>query len=56
MRDADGYLWFVGRTDEMINSSGYHVGPFEVENALTSHPSVMEYAVPGVPDPRGDRW
>ena len=49
--DGDGYLWFVGRTDDMIKSSGYRVGPFEVENALISHPAVMECAVTGVADP-----
>jgi len=49
--DEDGYLWFIGRTDDMIKSSGYRVGPFEVENALISHPAVMECAVTGVADP-----
>jgi len=49
--DEDGYLWFVGRTDDMIKSSGYRVGPFEVESALMSHPAVMEVAITGVPDP-----
>ena len=49
--DEDGYLWFIGRTDDMIKSSGYRVGPFEVENALMSHPAVMECAVTGVADP-----
>jgi acetyl-CoA synthetase len=50
-RDEDGYLWFVGRTDDMIKSSGYRVGPFEVESALMSHPAVLEVAITGVPDP-----
>mgnify|MGYP001346003290 FL=1 len=49
--DEDGYFWFIGRTDDMIKSSGYRVGPFEVENALMSHPAVMECAVTGVADP-----
>lgn len=50
-RDEDGYYWFVGRTDDMIKSSGYRIGPFEVENALMTHPAVVECAVTGVPDP-----
>lgn len=50
-KDEDGYLWFVGRNDDIIKSSGYRIGPFEVENALISHPSVIECAVTGVPDP-----
>jgi len=49
--DEDGFLWFVGRTDDMIKSSGYRVGPFEVESALMSHPAVLECAITGVPDP-----
>lgn len=49
-RDADGYYWFVGRTDDVIKSSGYRIGPFEVESALMSHPAVMECAITGVPD------
>jgi acetyl-CoA synthetase len=49
--DEDGYFWFVGRTDDMIKSSGYRVGPFEVESALMSHPAVLECAITGVPDP-----
>jgi acyl-coenzyme A synthetase/AMP-(fatty) acid ligase len=48
-RDADGYLWFVGRDDDVIKSSGYRVGPFEVESALIEHPAVVEAAVVGVP-------
>jgi len=48
--DEDGYLWFVGRTDDMIKSSGYRVGPFEVESALLTHPAVVECAITGVPD------
>ncbi|HVE12597.1 MAG TPA: AMP-binding protein [Elusimicrobiota bacterium] len=49
-RDADGYLWFVGRSDDVIKSSGYRIGPFEVESALIEHPAVLEAAVVGVPD------
>ncbi|NDV20351.1 AMP-binding protein [Pseudodesulfovibrio sp. JC047] len=48
--DEDGYLWFMGRTDDLIKSSGYRIGPFEVESALVSHESVIEAAVTGVPD------
>ena len=48
--DEDGYFWFVGRTDDLIKTSGYRVGPFEVESALQSHPAVLECAVTGVPD------
>ncbi|MDD5708829.1 MAG: AMP-binding protein [Kiritimatiellae bacterium] len=50
-RDEDGYFWFVGRDDDMIKSSGYRIGPFEVESALQEHPAVLECAVTGVPDP-----
>ncbi len=50
-RDSDGYYWFVGRTDDVIKSSGYRIGPFEVESAIMTHPSVVECAVTGVPDP-----
>lgn len=50
-KDEDGYFWFVGRTDDMIKTSGYRVGPFEVESALMSHPAVLEVAITGVPDP-----
>lgn len=49
-RDADGYLWFVGRSDDLISSSGYRISPFEVESALLEHDKVMESAVIGVPD------
>lgn len=49
-RDEDGYYWFVGRKDDVIKSSGYRIGPFEVENALMKHPAVVECAVTGVPD------
>lgn len=50
-RDEDGYLWFVGRNDDVIKSSGYRIGPFEVESALMTHPAVAECAITGVPDP-----
>lgn len=50
-KDEDGYLWFVGRNDDIIKSSGYRIGPFEVESAVISHPSVLECAITGVPDP-----
>jgi acetyl-CoA synthetase len=50
-RDEDGYYWFVGRADDLIKSSGYRIGPFEVESALLEHPAVLECAVTGVPDP-----
>lgn len=48
--DEDGYYWFVGRTDDVIKSSGYRIGPFEVESALMTHPAVIECAITGVPD------
>jgi len=50
IRDKDGYYWFVGRTDDVIKSSGYRIGPFEVESALMKHPAVVECAITGVPD------
>ncbi len=50
-RDEDGYLWFVGRADDVIKSSGYRIGPFEVESALIEHPAVLECAITAVPDP-----
>ena len=49
-RDEDGYYWFVGRADDVIKSSGYRIGPFEVESALMTHPGVVECAITGVPD------
>ena len=49
-RDEDGYYWFVGRMDDVIKSSGYRIGPCEVESALMTHPAVVECAVTGVPD------
>lgn len=54
-RDEDGYLWFVGRADDVIISAGYRIGPFEVESALIEHPAVAEAAVVAAPDPtRGE--
>jgi acetyl-CoA synthetase len=50
-RDSKGYYWFVGRSDDVIKSSGYRIGPFEVESALLEHPAVLECAITGVPDP-----
>jgi acetyl-CoA synthetase len=50
-RDEDGYFWFVGRNDDVIKSSGYRIGPFEVESAVMTHPAVVECAITGVPDP-----
>jgi acetyl-CoA synthetase/medium-chain acyl-CoA synthetase len=49
-RDEDGYLWFVGRADDVIISAGYRIGPFEVESALLEHPAVVESAVVASPD------
>lgn len=50
-QDEDGYYWFLGRVDDLIKSSGYRIGPFEVESALVAHEAVIEAAVTGVPDP-----
>ena len=50
-KDEDGYLWFEGRNDDVITSSAYRIGPFEVESALVEHPAVMEAAVIGRDDP-----
>ncbi|MGN0586601.1 MAG: AMP-binding protein, partial [Oscillospiraceae bacterium] len=50
-RDEDGYLWYVGRTDDVIKSSGYRIGPFEIESVLMEHPAVLEVAVTGAKDP-----
>lgn len=49
--DQDGYFWFIGRNDDVINSAGYRIGPFEVESALKTHPAVLESAVVASPDP-----
>ncbi len=49
-RDEEGYLWFVGRTDDVISSAGYRIGPGEIENCLLKHPSVLQAAVIGKPD------
>ena len=50
-KDEEGYFWYVGRTDDVIKSSGYRIGPFEVESALMEHPAVLETAITGVPHP-----
>jgi acetyl-CoA synthetase len=50
-RDEQGYLWYIGRNDDIIKSSGYRIGPFEVESVMVKHPAVFEVAVTGVPDP-----
>lgn len=50
-KDEDGYYWYIGRTDDVIKSSGYRIGPFEIESVLTEHPAVLECAVTGLPDP-----
>ncbi|MGE5328541.1 MAG: AMP-binding protein [Deltaproteobacteria bacterium] len=49
--DEDGYYWFIGRADDVIKSSGYRIGPFEVESALVEHPAVLECAITAIPDP-----
>ena len=51
VKDADGYYWFIGRSDDVINTAGHLVGPFEVESALIEHPAVAEAGVIGKPDP-----
>ncbi|XP_006892715.1 PREDICTED: acyl-coenzyme A synthetase ACSM1, mitochondrial-like [Elephantulus edwardii] len=51
IKDEEGYFWFVGRDDDIINASGYRIGPSEVENALAEHPAVAESAVVSSPDP-----
>lgn len=50
-KDNDGYYWYIGRTDDIIKSSGYRIGPFEIESVIMEHPLVLEVAVTGVPDP-----
>ncbi len=50
-RDEDGYYWYIGRTDDLIKSSGYRIGPFEIESVIMELPYVLECAVTGVPDP-----
>ncbi len=52
---SDGYLWFEGRDDDVITSSAYRIGPFEVESALIEHPAVAEAAVVGKDDPNEHR-
>lgn len=49
--DEDGFLWYIGRTDDVIKASGYRIGPFEIESVLMGHPAVVECAVTGAPDP-----
>ena len=49
--DEDGYFWYVGRIDDVIKSSGYRIGPFEIESILMEHPSVLEVAITAAPDP-----
>jgi acetyl-CoA synthetase len=51
VRDAEGYFWHKGRTDDLIKSSGFRIGPTEIEDSLLAHPSVAECAVVGLPDP-----
>jgi acetyl-CoA synthetase len=51
-RDHEGYYWFVGRNDDVIQCSGYRIGPFEVESALSEHPAVLECAITAAPDPK----
>ncbi len=53
MRDAEGYLWYQGRTDDMFKAAGYRIGPGEIENCLVKHPAVANAAV--VPKPDADR-
>jgi acetyl-CoA synthetase len=50
-KDPEGYFWFIGRADDVINTAGHLVGPFEVESALIEHPAVAEAGVIGKPDP-----
>ncbi|MEG2015827.1 MAG: acyl-CoA synthetase, partial [Oscillospiraceae bacterium] len=50
-RDEDGYFWYVGRTDDVIKSSGYRIGPFEIESVIMELPYVLECAATAAPDP-----
>ena len=54
-KDENGYIYFVSRDDDLIKSSGYRIGPEEIEQPLSQHPAVAECAVIGVPDPEGIR-
>jgi len=54
-QDDAGYLWFVGRADDVISSAGYRIGPGEIEDCVLQHPSVLQVAAIGVPDPQGMR-
>ncbi|HBE80788.1 MAG TPA: acetyl-CoA synthetase, partial [Firmicutes bacterium] len=49
-QDEDGYLWYIGRTDDVIKSSGYRISPFEIESVLMEHPAVLECAITAAPD------
>lgn len=56
LKDEDGYFWFISRSDDIILSGGYRIGPFEIESALIEHPAVAESAVIGSPDEiRGEK-
>jgi len=54
-QDSEGYLWFLGRADDVISSAGYRIGPGEIEDCVMKHPSVLQVAAIGVPDPEGIR-
>ena len=54
-QDREGYLWFMGRADDVISSAGYRIGPGEIEDCVMKHPSVLQVAAIGVPDPEGIR-
>ncbi len=54
-QDTEGYLWFMGRADDVISSAGYRIGPGEIEDCVMKHPSVLQVAAIGVPDPEGIR-
>ena len=54
-KDSEGYLWFTGRKDDVITSSGYRIGPGEIEDSILKHSAVLQVAVIGVPDPAGIR-
>jgi acetyl-CoA synthetase len=55
-RDADGYLWYQGRADDVFKAAGYRIGPSEIENCLVKHPAVANAAVVPKPDPSAARW
>jgi acetyl-CoA synthetase len=56
VRDADGYLWYQGRADDVFKAAGYRIGPSEIENCLVKHPAVANAAVVPKPDPSAARW